>query len=66
MREVMDSCHKCGSTKVFKSDGESKLWCEPCLTGALAPSPVVNTGPKINNNDPCHCGSGKKFKKCCK
>jgi hypothetical protein len=20
---------------------------------------------KINRNDPCHCGSGKKFKKCC-
>jgi len=21
--------------------------------------------PKIGRNDPCHCGSGKKFKKCC-
>ncbi len=21
-------------------------------------------GPKIGRNDPCHCGSGKKFKKC--
>ena len=20
---------------------------------------------KIGRNDPCHCGSGKKFKKCC-
>jgi uncharacterized protein len=20
--------------------------------------------PKIGRNDPCHCGSGKKFKKC--
>jgi hypothetical protein len=20
---------------------------------------------KINRNDPCSCGSGKKFKKCC-
>ncbi len=26
---------------------------------------VVNTGPKIGRNDPCSCGSGKKFKKCC-
>ena len=24
-----------------------------------------NIGKKINRNDPCHCGSGKKFKKCC-
>ena len=21
--------------------------------------------PKVSRNDPCHCGSGKKFKKCC-
>ncbi len=20
---------------------------------------------KIGNNDPCHCGSGKKYQKCC-
>jgi hypothetical protein len=20
---------------------------------------------KVGRNDPCHCGSGKKFKKCC-
>lgn len=25
---------------------------------------VVREGPKIGRNDPCHCGSGKKFKKC--
>ncbi|MDO9631303.1 MAG: SEC-C metal-binding domain-containing protein [Humidesulfovibrio sp.] len=22
-------------------------------------------GPKTGRNDPCPCGSGKKFKKCC-
>lgn len=26
---------------------------------------VVNTTPKIGRNDPCPCGSGKKYKKCC-
>jgi hypothetical protein len=26
---------------------------------------VVRTGPKIGRNDPCPCGSGKKYKKCC-
>ncbi len=26
--------------------------------------PIVK-GPKIGRNDPCPCGSGKKFKKCC-
>jgi hypothetical protein len=27
--------------------------------------PFVNTEPKIGRNDPCPCGSGKKYKKCC-
>ncbi|WP_300923614.1 SEC-C metal-binding domain-containing protein, partial [uncultured Desulfovibrio sp.] len=22
-------------------------------------------GPKVGRNDPCPCGSGKKYKKCC-
>jgi len=25
----------------------------------------VRTGPKVGRNDPCPCGSGKKYKKCC-
>jgi preprotein translocase subunit SecA len=31
---------------------------------AEAPKPV-RTGAKIGRNDPCPCGSGKKYKKCC-
>ncbi len=26
---------------------------------------VVREGPKVGRNDPCPCGSGKKWKKCC-
>ncbi len=26
---------------------------------------VVNNETKIGRNDPCHCGSGQKYKKCC-
>lgn len=26
----------------------------------------IRPDKKIQNNDPCHCGSGKKFKNCCK
>ena len=26
--------------------------------------PYVRTAPKVGRNDPCPCGSGKKFKKC--
>ncbi len=27
--------------------------------------PIRNRGPKVGPNDPCPCGSGKKYKKCC-
>ncbi len=26
---------------------------------------IVNDSPKVGRNDPCPCGSGKKYKKCC-
>jgi SEC-C motif-containing protein len=26
---------------------------------------IVREGPKLGRNDPCSCGSGKKYKKCC-
>jgi len=27
--------------------------------------PIVRPGSRIGRNDPCPCGSGKKYKKCC-
>lgn len=31
----------------------------------VRPQTVVREEPKVGRNDPCPCGSGKKFKKCC-
>ncbi|MFB0977035.1 MAG: SEC-C metal-binding domain-containing protein [Myxococcota bacterium] len=28
-------------------------------------APIRRESAKIGRNDPCNCGSGKKFKKCC-
>ena len=33
--------------------------------GDRAKQPVKRGSPRIGRNDPCPCGSGKKFKKCC-
>lgn len=33
--------------------------------GQLKTTTVVREGEKIGRNDPCPCGSGKKYKKCC-
>jgi uncharacterized protein YecA (UPF0149 family) len=27
--------------------------------------PIIRQGAKIGRNDPCSCGSNKKYKKCC-
>ncbi len=31
----------------------------------VQPAPFKREAPKTGRNDPCPCGSGKKFKKCC-
>ena len=31
----------------------------------LGPAPYRSTAPKVGRNDPCPCGSGKKYKQCC-
>jgi len=28
------------------------------------PDPIRNEGPRVGRNDPCPCGSGKKYKAC--
>jgi len=33
--------------------------------GKTAPRPAAITKIKVGRNDPCPCGSGKKYKKCC-
>jgi uncharacterized protein YecA (UPF0149 family) len=35
-----------------------------CAHGHGPQEPRVRTLAKVGRNDPCHCGSGKKYKKC--
>ena len=35
------------------------------LAAPPRPAPRTATGVKVGRNDPCPCGSGKKYKKCC-
>jgi hypothetical protein len=44
----------------------AKGYAERCSPkGGLRVPPVVNKGVTSGRNDPCPCGSGSKFKKCC-
>ena len=45
----------------FKKHDGRWLYAE----GDVRPSTVVRSGPKVGRNDPCPCGSGKKYKLCC-
>ncbi|MCR4442862.1 MAG: tetratricopeptide repeat protein [Peptococcaceae bacterium] len=42
----------------FESDNDEKGY-------EMFPQPYRRPEPKIGRNDPCPCGSGKKYKKCC-
>lgn len=35
------------------------------MNGILAPNRIYDTSEKVGRNDPCPCGSKKKYKKCC-
>ena len=37
----------------------------PIDSAGKAGTPIVRATVKVGRNDPCPCGSGKKFKKCC-
>lgn len=39
----------------------------PMVQNVIAPAPVspITRKAKVGRNDPCPCGSGKKYKKCC-
>ena len=46
---------------------EAILRGEPLKEMKVAPTPqqMRRNPPKVGRNEPCPCGSGKKFKKCC-
>lgn len=59
--------------QVFTQGETSEFWCvdgawryakgDLSLTSQRAP--IGHIGEHIGRNDPCPCGSGKKYKKCC-
>ena len=38
---------------------------DPSQARSAKPKTVRNAAPKVGRNDPCPCGSGKKYKRCC-
>ena len=47
-------------------EGRGAMGGEPGAKEApTKPTTVKREAPKVGRNDPCPCGSGKKYKKCC-
>ena len=46
--------------EIFDADTKRKLYLEQKKSG------TVVVGKKVGRNDPCPCGSGKKYKFCCR
>lgn len=65
MQEVHDASIGMGFQRAPASEqeaGQMQRQQQPLRQGKKVP---IVTGPKIGRNDPCPCGSGKKYKKCC-
>ncbi len=72
-RLVEDTVKEMGWWACFHDDefgrfenGESEpAWSDLGLEIATLSLPFRHPGPKTGRNEPCPCGSGKKYKKCC-
>ena len=46
----------------FRKENDTWYYVDGTVYGK---EPVRRESPKIGRNDPCPCGSGRKYKKCC-
>ncbi len=63
----VDRCEKCNRPALKTTwDPVERRVVRVCKVHAFGPEATVrNAGERIGRNDPCPCGSGVKFKKCC-
>lgn len=52
-------------TRMFENNGFTPNELFKMSAKNRPQAPVVHQPKKVGRNDPCSCGSGKKFKKCC-
>jgi preprotein translocase subunit SecA len=45
-----------GQLQISRGDGKAPK---------AAKNPTINQNKRVSRNDPCPCGSGKKYKDCC-
>ncbi len=61
---VHDASTGYGVSENLKANAAAEAATGSTETSAMV-KPIVREAPKVGRNDPCPCGSGKKYKKCC-
>jgi preprotein translocase subunit SecA len=62
---IQDDLEKLGDVQYQHADAStSSLEAEDSDVSEQKMKPIVNAIPKVGRNEPCPCGSGKKFKQC--
>ncbi len=66
IQQPMSEVHESASGMAFSETREQQPEAQEQGSAAQPKRRVpVVIGPKVGRNDPCPCGSGKKYKKCC-
>ena len=67
VKKAEERVRKSGYEGVFKNAGITSDDLKSVIKEIQAEkaTPEVRTEPKIGRNEPCPCGSGKKYKRCC-
>ena len=58
LNQMIEHHHEIAGFKKFNGEWKN-------VAGNIITETVKRDGEKIGRNDPCPCGSGKKYKKCC-
>jgi len=51
--------------EIERASAETKRFLKP-MTISPTEEQLSRKPPRVNRNEPCPCGSGKKFKNCCR
>lgn len=51
-------------TEILDDEGSGHAFCPECAAAGMPPG-MFGGGPRAGRNDPCPCGSGRKYKRCC-
>jgi len=67
LRKALTRIRESGYGDVFKAAGITEADLQQVIVSIKEskPIPYVNPTPSVGRNDPCTCGSGKKYKFCC-